>query len=101
MAGLRSAQDHVKKNMWDVFGTASSQQNCRLSVLQNNIVWLGNLAQKYQANNNTVVVVSELNNESSSNLLIYLNATLTCNFMRGQSHLTARRCLLSLGWSPF
>ena len=51
---MGSAQDHVKKLcLWDGFGTVSSQEKCRLSLLQNNIVWLG------QANNNIHVVVGE------------------------------------------
>ena len=60
VACLRSAQDHVKKLcLWDVFGTVSSQEKCRLSLLQNNIVWLGNLTQKHQTNSNIHVVVGE------------------------------------------
>ena len=57
---------------WDIFGTVSSQEKCRLPVLDDNIVWLANLTQ---ANNEMGVEVDGLNYGSSSKLFIYLNAT--------------------------
>ena len=57
---------------WDIFGTVSSQEKCRLPVLDDNIVWLANLTQ---ANNEMGVGVDGLNDGSSSKLFIYLNAT--------------------------